>query len=204
MSNEQDFELPSPLEKLSHKFIMDSLHHPHPEEETPPVVVVEETPAATQECGTEVELAPEPLVEETLLETEPDATAAEEEATPVEYLALPEGKKYFRIGEVSQLLGVEPYVLRYWENEFSSVRPVKSKSGQRVYSRRDVETLHYIRHLLHVEKFSIKGAKKKVLERRRQVRTQNAGNEKRDLALKAMIGELKEMITLLKTDPGTL
>jgi hypothetical protein len=76
--------------------------------------------------------------------------------------ALP-AKLYFRIGEVSELVGVEPHVLRYWEREFRSVRPTKSARGQRVYSRRDVETLMNVRELLYSEGFTIAGARKKLL-----------------------------------------
>jgi DNA-binding transcriptional MerR regulator len=78
----------------------------------------------------------------------------------------PEGlpsKLYFRIGEVSDLVGVEPHVLRYWEREFRTIRPTKSAKGQRVYSRRDVENLMRVRELLYREGFTIAGAKKKLL-----------------------------------------
>jgi DNA-binding transcriptional MerR regulator len=76
-------------------------------------------------------------------------------------LALPP-KLYFRIGEVAELVGVEPHVLRYWEREFRSIRPTKSAKGQRVYSRRDVENLMRVRELLYHEGFTIAGAKKKL------------------------------------------
>jgi DNA-binding transcriptional MerR regulator len=85
--------------------------------------------------------------------------------------ALPEGetsrgslppKLFFRIGEVAELVGVEPHVLRYWEREFRSIRPTKSAKGQRVYSRRDVENLMRVRELLYREGFTIAGAKKKL------------------------------------------
>ena len=69
-------------------------------------------------------------------------------------------KMFFRIGEVSEITGVKPYVLRYWESEFRLLRPNKNKSGQRVYRRRDVETVIEIRDLLHQRKFTIAGAKK--------------------------------------------
>jgi DNA-binding transcriptional MerR regulator len=72
-------------------------------------------------------------------------------------------KLYFRIGEVAELVGVEPHVLRYWEREFRSIRPTKSAKGQRVYSRRDVENLMRVRELLYREGFTIAGAKKKLL-----------------------------------------
>jgi DNA-binding transcriptional MerR regulator len=71
-------------------------------------------------------------------------------------------KLYFRIGEVAELVGVEPHVLRYWEREFRSIRPTKSAKGQRVYSRRDVENLLRVRELLYQEGFTIAGAKKKL------------------------------------------
>lgn len=71
-------------------------------------------------------------------------------------------KLFFRIGEVAGLVGVEPHVLRYWEREFRSIRPTKSKKGQRVYSRKDVENLFRVRDLLYREGFTIAGAKKKL------------------------------------------
>jgi DNA-binding transcriptional MerR regulator len=80
-------------------------------------------------------------------------------------------KLYYRIGEVAELVGVEPHVLRYWEREFRSIRPTKSAKGQRVYSRRDVENLLRVRELLYSEGFTIAGAKKKL---------QRTGTEPRD------------------------
>lgn len=74
-------------------------------------------------------------------------------------LQLPE-KLYFKIGEVADLVGVKPYVLRYWESEFSIVRPAKSKSKHRLYRRTDVEALLEIRRLLHDERFTIEGARR--------------------------------------------
>lgn len=69
-------------------------------------------------------------------------------------------KVYFRIGEVSTLVGVEPHVLRYWESEFKLIRPRRAKSNQRLYRRQDVETLLLIRDLLHDRGYTISGAKK--------------------------------------------
>jgi DNA-binding transcriptional MerR regulator len=71
-------------------------------------------------------------------------------------------KLYFRIGEVAELVGVEPHVLRYWEREFRTIRPTKSAKGQRVYSRRDVENLMRVRELLYRDGFTIAGAKKRL------------------------------------------
>jgi DNA-binding transcriptional MerR regulator len=72
-------------------------------------------------------------------------------------------KLYFRIGEVANIVGVEPHVLRYWEREFRSIRPTKSARGQRVYSRRDVENLLRVRELLYTQGFTIAGARKQLL-----------------------------------------
>ena len=71
-------------------------------------------------------------------------------------------KLYFRIGEVAEIVGVEPHVLRYWETEFKSIRPEKSRKGQRVYSRRDVDTLLRVKELLYGHRYTIAGAKRKL------------------------------------------
>jgi len=68
-------------------------------------------------------------------------------------------KLYFKIGEVSELLGVEPYVLRYWETEFHVLSPKKSGTGHRLYRRKDVELLLRIKHLLYEKRFTIEGAR---------------------------------------------
>src|SRR6266446_5392438 len=67
-------------------------------------------------------------------------------------------KLYFRIGEVSGLVGVEPYVLRYWETEFPSVGPKKSGTGHRMYKRKEVELLLKIKYLLYEKKYTIEAA----------------------------------------------
>ncbi|HSC88467.1 MAG TPA: MerR family transcriptional regulator, partial [Polyangiaceae bacterium] len=71
-------------------------------------------------------------------------------------------KLYYRIGEVAEVVGVEPHVLRYWESEFGSIRPQKSPKGQRVYSRRDLEKLMRVRELLYEQGYTIAGAKKRL------------------------------------------
>lgn len=76
----------------------------------------------------------------------------------------PPAKLYYRIGEVASIVGVEPHVLRYWETEFRSIRPQKSAKGQRVYSRRDVETLLKVKELLYSHRFTIAGARRKLRE----------------------------------------
>lgn len=69
-------------------------------------------------------------------------------------------KKYFRIGEVSDLIGVEAHVLRYWESEFKEINPRRTKSKQRLYRKEDVEILFQIRSLLHEQGYTINGARK--------------------------------------------
>ncbi|HVF89388.1 MAG TPA: MerR family transcriptional regulator [Blastocatellia bacterium] len=81
-------------------------------------------------------------------------------------LRIPE-KLFFRIGEVCELIKVQPHVLRYWETEFPMLAPQKNRAGQRVYRRRDVEMVMRIRDLLYEEKFTIAGAKKKLMEENR-------------------------------------
>ena len=71
-------------------------------------------------------------------------------------------KLYFKIGEVAKLVGVKPYVLRYWETEFSVIRPGKTRSQHRLYRRRDVEALIEIKRLLHNERYTIEGAKRRL------------------------------------------
>ncbi len=71
-------------------------------------------------------------------------------------------KLYFKIGEVARIVGVKPYVLRYWETEFPAIRPGKTRSKHRLYRRRDVEALLEIKRLLHNERYTIEGAKRRL------------------------------------------
>lgn len=95
----------------------------------------------------------------------------ETEFTPVP--EIPE-RLYFRIGEVSKLLGVEPYVVRFWEAEFPILAPKKSDSGQRLFRREDVEILLEIKRLLYEKKFTIEGARKFLVENRTESRTKKS------------------------------
>jgi len=84
---------------------------------------------------------------------------------------LPE-KIYFKIGEVSEIVGVEPYVLRYWETEFDLLKPSKAPSKHRLYKKRDVELLLDIKRLLYTEGFTIEGARKKLREVKKEEKDQ--------------------------------
>ena len=73
-------------------------------------------------------------------------------------------KLYFKIGEVAEIVGVKPYVLRYWETEFPEIAPSKSQSKQRLYRRKEVEMILGIRDLLYNEKYTIEGARRRLKE----------------------------------------
>ncbi len=101
----------------------------------------------------------------------------------------PQEKKYFRIGEVSKIVGVEPYVLRYWEKEFPQLRPRRSDSRHRTYQKKDIELLLEIKRLLYEEKMTIKGAKKKLKEKEKKKEAASLLSEIKK--------ELKEILDLL-------
>lgn len=175
--SDNSFEVPSVYEKLSHKFILDALKEN---------ITKTEEPTVADQLALPLEVEPEPL-----------ATPACVAPTP-----LPEDKKYFRIGEVADVVGVETHVLRYWESEFKTIKPTKSQSGHRVYSRKDVQTLLYIKKLLHEEKFSLKGAKQKLQETKKEAKI--TAPKVDTTFLKTVSKELKELMQLLRTNPGEL
>ena len=77
---------------------------------------------------------------------------------------------YFRIGEVSAITGVPPYVLRYWESEFPALQPRKSGGGQRLYRKRDVAMILEIKRLLYQERYTVAGARRRLTEREERAR----------------------------------
>lgn len=109
-------------------------------------------------------------------------------------------KLYFKIGEVAEITGVKPYVLRYWESEFKMVNPSKSRSRQRLYRKSDVELIFRIKELLYEERYTINGARKKLKElgygRISQPELQFEKVESKS-ALDKVIQELKEIQDLL-------
>ena len=103
-------------------------------------------------------------------------------------------KLYFRIGEVAKIVGVKPYVLRYWETEFSILKPGKTPSRHRLYRRRDVEMLLEIKSLLYEEGFTIAGAKKKLKE------TENGKSDEKEIL--PAVSLLSDAVTTLPQDHG--
>jgi DNA-binding transcriptional MerR regulator len=122
-------------------------------------------------------------------------------------------KLFFKIGEVCEITDTQPYVLRYWESEFPALAPAKNTSGQRIYRRRDIETVLRIKQLLYEEGFTIAGAKKR-LEMEMAGRTPtpssappggngggtaagSAGDDATRKALHEIRDQLREILTLL-------
>jgi DNA-binding transcriptional MerR regulator len=109
-------------------------------------------------------------------------------------------KLYFRIGEVSDLVGVEPYVLRYWETEFPSVGPKKSGTGQRMYRRKEVELLLKIKYLLYEKKYTIEGARQYLSSESKMAKRKSPmKGEQRDLFSTDPLPEIrKELAAILE------
>ena len=100
-------------------------------------------------------------------------------------------KLFFKISEVCEIVGVEPYVLRFWETEFPNFAPQKSKAGHRVYKRKDIENVLRIKELLYDRGFTIAGA-------RRQLSKAKISKAERDQALNRVRKGLQDILTLLQ------
>ncbi len=116
-------------------------------------------------------------------------------------------KLYFKIGEVSKITGVEPYILRYWESEFKLVKPFRTKSNQRLYRRKDVESIIKIRDMLYEDKFTIAGAKKKLktdnVPETQQLPLRFSDQDYMN-ALKETQKELQELSSMLSQTPNSI
>ena len=107
-------------------------------------------------------------------------------------------KLFFRIGEVSNLLGLEPYVLRYWETEFPSLSPKKSGTGHRLYRRKDVELLLMIKHLLYEKRFTIDGARQFLHEEAKIAHQKELKQDQQELFADPLPEIRKELADILK------
>lgn len=111
-------------------------------------------------------------------------------------------KLYFKIGEVSELLGVEAYVLRYWESEFPGLSPKKSGTGHRLYRRKDVELLLRIKHLLYERRFTIEGARQSLQAEAKVARPKAVKRAQQELfaenPLPGIRKELADILQILK------
>ncbi|MGA2696332.1 MAG: MerR family transcriptional regulator [Terriglobales bacterium] len=117
---------------------------------------------------------------------------------PSDDVMIPE-KLYFRIGEVSELCHLPPYVLRFWETEFPQIKPVKGSTGQRMYRKKDVENVLRIKTLLYQQGFTIAGARQHLREEIKTDKRQPALPFPAAVAadLKPIRQGLREILTLL-------
>lgn len=106
-------------------------------------------------------------------------------------------KLYFKIGEVAQLAGVKPHVLRYWESEFQTISPAKSQGRQRLYRRQDVELVLRLKELLYQQGYTIAGAKK-LLARRGGARRDSAAEAPPVKTDRQLLGEIRDDLLRLR------
>jgi DNA-binding transcriptional MerR regulator len=115
-------------------------------------------------------------------------------------------KLFYRIGDVAEITGVKPHVLRYWETEFSGLHPRKTRAGQRIYERRDVELVLEIKKLLYEQRYTISGARR-LLTRQNQRLAKQAGPHRAkgelSAALKVCREELQDLLVLLQYEHHT-
>ncbi|MDH3375844.1 MAG: MerR family transcriptional regulator [Gammaproteobacteria bacterium] len=108
------------------------------------------------------------------------------------------GKRYFTIGEVSELCAVKPHVLRYWEQEFQQLKPVKRRGNRRYYQRHEVQLVRQIRNLLYIDGYTISGARNKLeMDAAGDRGDQVGGAGPNQQSIRHLIRELDEVIALL-------
>ena len=112
-------------------------------------------------------------------------------------------KAYYAIGEVCDLTGLKDHVLRYWETQFDVLNPTKNRAGNRVYRPKEIELILLVKHLLYEEKYTIEGARKRLLEMRR---SGELAEERQDVlepeVVSGMKAELRELLDVL-TPPSS-
>ena len=107
-------------------------------------------------------------------------------------------QEFFSIGEVCELTGLKPHVLRYWESQFRFLSPAKNRSGNRVYQRREIELIMLVKHLLYTEKYTIDGARQKVDEHRKKGELKPVARSALDVqTIETVERELREVLALL-------
>ena len=109
-------------------------------------------------------------------------------------------QEFYSIGEVCSLTELKPHVLRYWESQFKLLHPAKNRSGNRVYSRREVEVIQLVTHLLYTEKYTIDGARQKLDEQRKTGTLRAVARAALEVqAIESVERELAELVTFLGT-----
>ena len=107
-------------------------------------------------------------------------------------------KLYFKIGEVAEIVSLRPSVLRYWETEFEMLKPVKSRTGQRLYSKKNLELIFEIKKLLYSEKHTIAGARKKMYSREKKSAPTGAEGDLTADKIHTVLIEVREDLLKLK------
>ncbi len=113
-------------------------------------------------------------------------------------ISLPD-KIYFKIGEVSKIAGVPPYVLRFWENEFRKIRPKRTPTGQRLYRKKDLELILTVKELLYDKQFTIRGANQYLNAMKEEERAEGISPS----TLDTIKSELRDILSVLRDDPSS-
>ncbi|HEX2090852.1 MAG TPA: MerR family transcriptional regulator [Longimicrobiaceae bacterium] len=112
-------------------------------------------------------------------------------------------REFYSIGEVCELLGLKPHVLRYWETQFDAFSPAKNRQGNRVYRPRDLELIALIRRLVHEEGYTIEGARRRIEELRGAGgMPEESGRALERSVLRSLREELEEILRVLGPAPG--
>jgi len=117
--------------------------------------------------------------------------------------SLPSGRLYYSISEVSDLVGVKPHVLRYWETQFKMLRPKKGRGGARMYRKRDIEALFEIKQLLYDQRFTIAGARRRILDGKSDEKDQIElpfSKLDREETLRALRKDMEGLLNLLRQE----
>ena len=115
--------------------------------------------------------------------------------------SIPTGRLYYSISEVSDMIGVKPHVLRYWETQFKMLRPKKGRGGARMYRKRDVEILFEVKQLLYDHRFTIAGARRKLLDDRatKEQMELTFNRTDREEMLRALRRDLEGLLSILQS-----
>ena len=117
-----------------------------------------------------------------------DAQRPDQPASPLQ------DKLFFKIGEASEITGLESYVLRYWETEFSFLKPRKSRSGQRIYTTEDINKILTIKRMLYDEKYTINGVRQKLGSFAGSATQHNAGSSSDDISARRTLIQVKDKL----------
>jgi DNA-binding transcriptional MerR regulator len=119
--------------------------------------------------------------------------------------SIPAGRLYYSISEVSEMIGVKAHVLRYWETQFKMLRPKKGRGGARMYRKRDVEILFEVKQLLYENRFTIAGARRKLLDDRQareQIELTFARTDREEM-LRALRKDMEALLAIVQVSNGT-